>query len=187
MDPFLGEIRYFAFDFAPDGWAACDGASMNAQQNMALFALLGQIYGGDGRTTYNLPDLRGRVPMHSGVRALDNAYFKLGTKAGSETVELTGSQIPTHTHDLYASATNPANTADSKSPTGNLTGNNASGPFTASGITGLYNESGAAAIPVTMHSSTVQTAGAGTGHKNCAPSFVLMPCIAVKGIFPSRN
>ena len=123
MEPFVGEIRMFAGNFAPRGWAFCDGQLLSVSDNDALFSLLGTIYGGDGRTTFGLPDLRGRIPIHAGQGSgLSNR--RLGSKGGAEQVTVTVNQTPTHTHDWKATdglAQNdsPANTGLAK-PTSNI-------------------------------------------------------------------
>ena len=101
-EPFVGEIRMFAGNFAPRGWAFCDGQLLATSQNDALFSLLGTIYGGDGRTTFGLPDLRGRIPVHAGTGP-GLSPRRLGAKAGAEKVTLTVNELPSHTHDLVAS------------------------------------------------------------------------------------
>lgn len=192
MEPFLGEIRYFPFNFVPEGWAACIGTQMALQQNVALYSLLGIQYGGNGSTNFNLPDLRGRIPVGMGVRASDGASFVEGKQFGSETVSLSSSQVAIHNHQLYASGNTPAANSDNKNPAGNLTGHAATGSFPPPnsggiGMTGLYNSATTATTAVSMHASTVATAGASTGHQNCAPSLTLMPCIAITGLFPPRQ
>jgi microcystin-dependent protein len=98
LDPFIGEIIMFAGNFAPRGWAFCDGQLLPISQNSALFSILGTTYGGDGRTTFALPDLRGRVPIHAGTSGPGLSYRNLGAKEGQEEMSLTVSQIPSHTH-----------------------------------------------------------------------------------------
>ena len=100
-EPFVGEIRMFAGNFAPRGWAFCDGQLLAVSQNDALFSLLGTIYGGDGRTTFGLPDMRGRIPIHAGTGP-GLSQRRLGAKSGSENVTVTANQLPSHTHPLNA-------------------------------------------------------------------------------------
>ena len=164
-DPFLAEIKMVGFNFAPRGWALCDGQLLPIAQNSALFSLLGTTYGGDGRTTFALPDLRGRAPMHVG------SGVNLGSKAGAETVTLTESQLPVHVHQR-------ANTdqARSNTPLGNL-------------LSGRARRGKAVWTPpvnrVSLGSDTA--AGGGQPHNNMQPYLVLNFCIALQGVFPSRN
>lgn len=169
MEPFIGTIMLFSFNFAPRGWAACNGQLMPIAQNSALFSLLGTQYGGDGRTTFALPDLRGRVPMGQGQGpGLSN--YTIGQAAGEEQVTLSSAQLPPHTHGVNAAAS-----ATSKAPMGNLpavsTAGSAYGP-TAAG---------------TMAAGMVQSAGNGQPHSNLQPYLVGNWCIALQGVFPSRN
>ncbi|MBC7906667.1 MAG: phage tail protein [Rhodospirillaceae bacterium] len=189
MDPFLGEIRYFAFGYAPDGWAECNGALLTIQQNTALYSLLGIQYGGNASLNFNLPDLRGRAPLGMGRRATDGAYFTEAQKLGSETIVLSSTQVPSHTHQLNASAVTPVVSADNKAPTDNLTGHAATGgfpPVSGVGVTGIYNNTATATTPITLHTNTVATVGGNVGHENCAPSMALMACIAISGLYPTR-
>ncbi len=168
QDPFVGEIRLFAGDFAPRGWAFCQGQLLPISQNTALFSLLGTTYGGDGRTTFALPDLRGRVPVGFGQGpGLSN--YSLGQKSGAETVTLNPSQIPSHLHAVenlselpYKSS--PADKSDSKVL---VTGSTA-------GSTGV---------------NTVKTGSAGGSqpHSIVQPVLGMNYIIALQGIFPSRN
>jgi microcystin-dependent protein len=168
MEPFLGTITLFGFNFVPRGWAACQGQLLSISQNSALFSLLGTQYGGDGRTTFGLPDLRGRVPLGQGQGpGLGN--YTVGEIGGLEQVTLNQTQLPAHTHGVAA-----ATTATSKSPVGNLpgvaTGGSAYGP-TAGG---------------SMSTGMVQPVGSNQPHPNMQPYLVGNWCIAVEGIFPSR-
>jgi microcystin-dependent protein len=162
MDPFLGEIKLVSFDFAPQYWASCDGQLMMINQNQALFVLIGTTYGGDGRTTFALPDLKGRAPMHRGAHPR-------GEKAGTE-MSTAPTQLPQHTHPLYASA-DPGN---SVIPTGNV--------LAATGG-GIY---GNATNLAAMNTGTVSTVTGGP-HENMQPFLVLHFIIALSGIFPSRD
>ena len=177
-EPFLAEIRPFGFNFAPRGWAHCDGQILPINQNQSLFSLLGTTYGGDGRTTFGLPDLRSRVPLHKA------SGFSLGSRGGTETVTLNQTQMPNHTH------------ADGASPNelqAKLRAN--SGPATTSDPTG--NSLAAANIyssdppSVDMGSNslgvTLANTGGGQGHNNLPPVTTINFCIAIQGLFPSRN
>lgn len=165
---FIGEIRLFAFNFAPKFWATCDGQQLPIAQNQALFSLLGTTYGGNGVTTFALPDLRGRVAVGYGSLQGGGSYVQ-GQAGGAETVTLLGSQLPMHTHPVAAS-------------TGAATTNVPTSAFPAAPPTGIY----ASATGLT---STAMTTGAGGGqaHSNLQPGLVVNACIAISGIFPSRN
>ncbi|MFN2319394.1 MAG: phage tail protein [Dermatophilaceae bacterium] len=166
-EPFLGEIRAFGFAFAPRGWAACNGQLLPINSNQALFALLGTTYGGDGRTTFALPDLRGRVPIDAGPTHTQ------GNVGGTETQVLSVSELPTHTHGWVASSTPAA----SASPTGNLlAASTATNPAWA-----------AAGTPAAMAPAMIAASGGNAGHENMQPWLALQYCIALQGIFPSRN
>jgi microcystin-dependent protein len=177
-EPFVGQIQTFGFNFAPRGWAFCSGQLLPIAQNTALFSLLGTTYGGDGRTTFGLPDLRGRAPLHLGQGAgLSN--HNIGQRAGSESSTLTINQMPSHDHtaldpSLRASA-NPANTND---PTGN-----------ALAIAPAYTDNPPVAD---MNADSIVhpqpgAAGGGGAHDNMQPYLTINFCIALVGIFPSRN
>lgn len=164
-DPFLSEIKIFSFNFPPKGWAFCNGQFLPINQNQALFALLGTTYGGNGQTTFALPNLRGRVPIHMG-----NGHM-LGEAAGSTAVTVNIQQLPTHQHSLMAINSGGNQTT---SP-----GNNYLGP-----VNDLY---GPPAELVTINPATVSNIGGSQPHNNRMPSLVLNFCIALQGIFPSQN
>lgn len=174
-DYFLGEIRWFPTSWAPSGWLACDGRDMPIAQNQALYALLGTRYGGNGVTTFKLPDLRGRAALHySGVQP----DYILGAKAGAETVALTAAQMPAHTHAFNASTAE----GTAPQPKGNLLADAAA----AGGVSDprLYGAPGAM-IP--LNNESVSVSGSSAAHANMQPFLVLNPCIAVSGIFPPRS
>ena len=175
-DPFVGEIRMFAGNFAPRSWAFCDGQLLAVSQNDALFSLLGTIYGGDGRTTFGLPDLRGRVPLHAGQGpGLTNR--RLGSKGGSETVTLTTNQIPSHRHTLSATP----NAGDSMSPVNKVP---ALTPLASGAGRPWYSDE----TPDTQMSSTAFTnSGGSRSHINEMPTLCVNFIIALFGIYPSRN
>ncbi|MCG8354534.1 MAG: tail fiber protein [Kiloniellales bacterium] len=167
-EPFLAEIRMFGFNFPPRGWAFCDGQHLPIDQNQALFSLLGTIYGGDGRTDFALPDLRGRVPVHVG-----NGFIR-AQSTGEETHALTVDEIPNHTHSLQASSDN----ASQIDAAGNV--------FANTSPTGL-NVYAAASNLVPMGSESVANTGSGQGHENMQPFLAVRFCIAISGTFPPRN
>jgi microcystin-dependent protein len=167
-DQFLGELRLMSFAFAPKGWALCNGQTLPIQQNQALFALLGTTYGGNGTTTFMLPDLRGRTPLHGGTQ------FPLGTKAGLEAVTLSTAQIPAHSHRLiatgdFANASLPGNAVPAAK------GRGGSNRYTAS------------ASDTLLDSGSIAPNAGGQAHPNMQPYQVLSWAIALVGIFPSRN
>lgn len=166
-EPFIGQIQDFGFNFAPRGWAQCNGQLMQISQNSALFSLLGTTYGGNGTTTFALPDLRGRTPIHFGQRpGLSN--YALGQVAGNETVTLQTSQIPSHNHILRALDGDPEATV----------------PTNAALTSGQFWNTGA---PTTASSpSSLAPAGTGQGHANMQPTLVVNWCIALQGIYPQR-
>lgn len=167
MDPFIGEIRLVPFNFAPKGWAICAGQMLPINQNQALFALLGTTYGGDGRTTFALPDLRGRIPIGAG-QPPDGSDYPLGATGGQETVELTTGQLPGHSHPVNASSA----AATSKSP---------ATAYPAGG--GAY----AGQRNVRMKAAMIGLTGGGEGHENRQPYLSLNYIIALQGIFPAQN
>ena len=171
--PFLGEIRMGAYQFAPKGWAMCDGQLMSIVQNQALFAILGTMYGGDGRTTFGLPNLQGRVLTHFGSGAGLTAQVQ-GQLGGTEGVTLTTAQMPAHSHPLVGR--NGAGTTTS--PVGNLWANSGAG---------VKNYSSTAVPAVQMGAGAVQATGGSQPHNNMQPSLVMNYIIALTGIFPSRS
>ena len=165
-DPFVAEIRIFPFNFPPKGWAFCNGQFLPINQNQALFALLGTTYGGNGQTTFALPNLQGRLPIHFG------SGHTLGEAAGTSAVTLNVGQMPTHNHNPLASNADGA----LATPVGNYWGSNSERPYSAS----LSNL-------VAMSPSGVSNTGGSQPHNNMMPYLVLNFCIALQGIFPSRN
>jgi microcystin-dependent protein len=169
-DPFIAEIRIVAFPFAPKGWAFCNGQVLPISQNQALFSLLGTTYGGDGRTTFALPDLQGRVPLHTGTPRTGGS-FALGQRAGEAAHTLTAGEMPTHTHTAVASS----NPADQASPANNYWA--VSQSYTA--YAGSPNEA--------MAPQAVGPAGGNQPYPNLSPYLVLHFVIALVGIFPPRD
>jgi microcystin-dependent protein len=174
LDPFLGEIRLMSFMFAPRGWALCAGQTLGIQQNTALFSLLGTYYGGNGINTFMLPDLRGRVPVHMGQGS--SGTYNIGQKGGTEYVTLSTDQIPQHNHLVQAVNT----TGNALGPMGNLL---AQSIGTGQGQPGYV----AAANTTTLNPASIQPAGNSQPHENRQPFLVMSYCIALQGIFPSRN
>ncbi|HRA03850.1 MAG TPA: tail fiber protein [Arachnia sp.] len=172
-DPFVAEIRLFPFNFPPRGWAFCDGQLLPISQNTALFSLLGTFYGGDGKSTFALPDLQGRVPVHQGQGPGLSQRF-IGEAGGAETVTLLASEMPAHTHPLAASA----NSAYSRGPSQELVANQ-------SGGVNSYAPA-AASPPALLAAAAIGASGNGLPHNNLAPYVVVNYCIALQGIFPQR-
>lgn len=164
-DPFLSEIRIFSFNFAPRGWAMCNGQLLPINQNQALFALLGTTYGGNGQTNFALPELRGRVPMHVG------GGLTLGQRGGEEVHTLTLNEMPIHTHQARGSANGPTVTP----PTNNFWSSNTG--FTPYGTT----------ADTAMSPQAISNIGGSQAHENMSPFLTLNYCIALQGIFPSPN
>ncbi len=172
-DPFVAEIRIFPFNFAPKGWAFCDGQLMPLSQNTALFSLLGTTYGGDGKSTFALPDLQGRAPMHPG-QGPGLALHDLGETGGSETVTLLESEIPAHSHALMAQAS----LADSPVATGGAVAR-------VSGATPYVPPAGAQLV--TMNANAIAPTGGDQPHNNLQPYLTFYFCIALQGVFPPRT
>jgi len=172
MDPFVAEIRIFPFNFAPKGWAFCDGQILPLSQNTALFSLLGTTYGGDGKSNFALPDMQGNAPMHPG-QGPGLSLHDLGEMGGSETVTLLQSEIPSHSHALSADVLDIADT--------NVASPNASLALTSGGT--LYQ----AASNTTMDPNVLLPAGGSAPHNNMQPYLTLSFCIALQGVYPPRT
>jgi microcystin-dependent protein len=170
-DPFVAEIRLFPFNIAPKGWARCQGQILPISQNTALFSLLGVTYGGDGKSTFALPNLQGSVALHPG-QGPGLSPYSLGQTGGEEAVTLVGSQIPAHIHQARCSTT-----------TGNDYG--PAGDFWAPDITG--NPQYGATADLTMAADAVGVGGESSPHNNMQPYLVLSYCIAMQGVFPARS
>lgn len=167
--PYLGEVRMLGFDYAPRGWALCHGQLLPVDQHQALFSVLGTTYGGDGESTFGLPDLRGRVPLHP------SAEVSLGHAAGVERVALTENQLPAHSHAVRAN-----NTREQRVdlPSDQVLLARASGS--------IYQPKGNRAASQAPHADTVGGAGEGRAHENMQPYLVMNFCIALQGVFPPR-
>jgi microcystin-dependent protein len=172
-DPFVAEIRIFPFNFAPKGWAWCNGQLLPLSQNTALFALLGTTYGGDGKSTFALPDLEGRAPMHPG-QGPGLSLHDLGESGGTETVTLLQSEIPVHTHVLQAQ-NQPGNRT---TPVGNSISR-------LVGATPYLPPAGAPLAP--MAPQALAPAGGDIPHNNMQPYLTCYFCIALQGVFPPRG
>lgn len=170
-EPFVGEIRMFAGNFAPLGWAFCDGQLLAVSQNDALFSLLGTIYGGDGRTTFALPDVRGRIPLHAGTGP-GLSPRRLGAKAGAEKVTVTANQMSNHGHDFKALKQN------AQTP-------NASGNLLAQTPTVDLYIADAPSLP--MNAKSISSVGGSRSHTNLMPYLCINYIIALFGIYPSRH
>jgi microcystin-dependent protein len=162
--PFLGEIKMMSFNFAPKGWALCNGQLLPINQNQALFALLGTMYGGDGRVNFALPNLQGRTPLHAGLG------FTQGHTGGEESHTIIGSEMPAHSHAVMASL----NPADQASPAGNYFAVESSNAY-------------AATPDNVMAPQAVGSLGGSQPHENRSPFLTLNFCVALQGIFPSQN
>ena len=176
-EPFLGMISIFGFNFAPRGWAMCNGQILAIAQNTALFSLLGTTYGGNGQTTFALPNLQSRVPIHFGQGPGLSAYA-LGQAAGSESVTLTNAQMPQHNHGGALLATNA--TADDSIPAGAYLAQRADG-------TANFKSSPPAPATAAMAQGTIPLDGGSQPVSILEPYLALNFCIALEGIFPSRN
>lgn len=165
-EPYIGEIRMTGYNFAQRGWAFCDGQLLSISSNTALFSILGTIYGGDGRTTFGLPDLRGRVPFHAGQHL--GSSYRLGQRGGEERHTLTVPEMPNHNH------------------TASVSSNNGTSPIPTDNSIGVYNNtSGDGSNLVNMNNAMANSGG--QPHENTQPSAVVSFQIALVGIFPSRS
>lgn len=180
MDNYIGQIEFFAFEFAPKGWAQCNGELLSVSSNQALFALLGTSFGGNGTTTFALPDLRGRIV--TGPVTGPGSGIPLGGMGGEETHQLLQTEMPPHNHNLMAD--------------GQTAGSSNTGTPAANTVLGTtYDITGGGSVSVyasgapngTMAPETVAIAGAGAKHENRMPFVVLNPCIALTGVYPSRS
>jgi microcystin-dependent protein len=176
--PFLAEIRTFSFNFAPKGWAMCNGQLLSIQQNAALFSLLGTTYGGNGVTNFGLPDLRSRTPIHWG-QGPGLANVVLGQVGGEENHTLTLTELPAHIHSFTASTS----AATRRLVMGGIFADDID--TQAVDYFATYNAPGSSYVA--LNPLSMSTAGSGQPHNNMQPYLVLTTCIALQGIFPSRN
>lgn len=174
-DPFLAEIRIYPFNFAPKGWAFCDGQLLPISQNTALFSLLGTAYGGDGKSTFQLPNMQGNAPMAPG-QGKDLSLHVLGETGGSETVTLLESEIPAHTHFMRAHNLDPAD-VQNPTPQTSLAQSSQGNAYNATTGTGL----------VSLAAQALGPAGGGQPHNNMQPYLTLSFCIALQGVYPPRT
>ena len=176
--PYVGEIRMFAGNFAPSGWAFCDGALWPISENEVLFNLIGTTYGGDGAETFGVPDLRGRVPVHVGT--LQGDTYQLGQKGGAEQVTLTTAQMPVHSHQVNASTATPPVAASAV----NITDGSSWVPATPSPKPRLYTTTGPNLL---MGSDSIGFGGGSQPHENMAPYLAVQFIISLYGIYPSQS
>ncbi|MCC2606360.1 phage tail protein [Planctobacterium marinum] len=173
---YYGEIRIFGGTYAPAKWSFCDGQILSISSNSTLYSLLGTYYGGDGRTSFGLPDLRGRIPVHQGIGP-GLTPRAIGQRYGLEAVSLTLGEMPAHTHTLQASN----NDATSNTPVDNVLAN-------MTNQTGLaYKTFAAGDTPIEMADNQVQNSGSGTSHENMMPWNCLSFIICIQGLYPSRS
>jgi len=177
-NPFLAEIRIFGFTFAPKGWALCNGQLMSISQATALFSLLGTTYGGDGKSTFGLPNLQGSVPIQPG-QGPGLPLYDLGESGGSQTVTLNTQELPLHSHVANADS----GIANSQSPAGNLY---KMGEIPGSPAIGIASYNVNVPPMVNLNPQTIGLAGGNGPHNNIMPTLVLNYCIALQGVYPPR-
>ncbi len=173
-EPFLGDIKLFGFNFAPRGFALCDGQLLPIAQHQSLFSLLGTSYGGDGVTTFALPDLRGRVPIHPGTASSGQSY-QVGAKGGEERHVLSGGEMPRHDHQAHATDQAAAGASPAGQRLATTSGRRAVNPY------------GAANTLTALHNDSLGLIGSGQGHENMQPFQAINFCIALEGLYPSRS
>jgi microcystin-dependent protein len=174
-DPFLAEIRIFAGNFAPTGWALCDGQLMPISQNTALFSLMGTMYGGDGKSTFALPDLQGASPMHAGTLRGSGTIYDQGQQGGEASLTLLQSEMPLHSHTMQGSADD----ADLRIPSPARVLAKSGGGFAYSTNT--------TQLASTLSPQALSVAGGSLPHNNMQPYLVLTFIVALQGVFPARN
>lgn len=169
--PYVGEIRIFAGNFAPAGWAFCDGSLIPIEDNETLFMLIGTTYGGDGQTTFALPDLRGRVPIHAGQSRLTGTNYSLGQLGGTEAVTLNSGQLPMHTHQVSASS----QAGESTSLQNQVWASSSAKPYAAGAPTGAMNP------------AAIASSGGNQPHENMMPFLTTNYIISLFGIYPTSD
>ncbi|MFF0825630.1 phage tail protein [Brevibacillus sp. NPDC003359] len=169
-EPFIGEIRMFGGDYAPQGWALCDGQLLSISENDTLYSLIGTTYGGNGQTTFGLPDLRGRIPLNQGTNPRTGTTYVMGGKNGVESVTLTVRELPAHTHTVHASS----QPGTQNSPANAVWAKNAQ-QYSTNAPDGL------------MNASSLSSVGGNQPHNNLMPFTVINFIIALYGIYPSQN
>jgi microcystin-dependent protein len=174
MDPYVGEIRLFAGNYAPSGWVFCQGQELQIQQNQVLYSVIGTMYGGDGKNTFAVPNLTGRVPMHTG-NGNGLTPRVLGSAGGEMTITLTEDQIPSHSHDPNSLST----TGDETSPVGALWAN------TAGGRSPVKAYSQDSSIP--MNPTAINTVGGSQSHNNMQPYLAINFIMAYEGVYPPKS
>ncbi|MCG7408500.1 tail fiber protein [Paenibacillus sp. ACRRX] len=172
MDPYVGEIRIFAGNFAPVGWALCNGQLLSIRSNAPLYSIIGTTYGGDGKTTFALPNMQGKAPIHQGTGVSLSSY-SIGSTGGDETVTLLASEIPAHTH-----APQFTKGANQEKPSPNLWAESSKKPRP-----NLYQST----ADVSMSPSTVQRSGGNQAHNNMQPYLVMNYIISLEGVYPPRS
>ena len=172
-EPFIGEVKLFGFNFAPKGYSTCQGQILSIAQNTALFSLLGTTYGGNGTTTFALPDMRGRVLVHNGQAPGGPTTYTMGQTGGTESVTLTITEMPAHNHTVSAVTAE----GNQSTPTNNL-------PADTKGLDKEYSDT---AANTTMKSTMVGNTGGNQPHENRPPFITLKCIIALAGVFPSQN
>lgn len=178
-DYYLGEIRMFTCAYAPQTWHLCDGSLLNVQQNAALYSLIGTKFGGDGKTTFGLPDLRGRVM--AGVLPSNPSFQQLGTTGGAETVAIDVTQMPPHTHDFNITNT-PGTVGLNTEILANPVGKDTAGNVVHVNV---YNTN--VTTSTTLNAASIGSVGSGQGHNNMQPFTTVNFCIAIQGLYPQRN
>lgn len=176
---FVAEIRIFPFNFAPKGWAFCQGQLLPISQNTALFSLVGTFYGGDGKSTFGLPNLQGKAPIQEGTGPGLSTYF-LGQSAGDETVSLVTTELPAHNHTFSVTTA----TGTTQTSNGGQFAKGLGGSKAASNVANIYS-TGAVTTPLNL--AELSISGASSPHNNMMPFLTLNYCIALQGIFPPRS
>ena len=182
-DPFVAEIRMFAGNFAPTGWAFCNGQLLPISQNTALFSLLGTYYGGDGKSTFALPNLMGSFPLEQGQSTTGTQYF-LGQQSGSEYVTLIQTEMPVHTHAMQVSNNDADTTGNGTTPTNQLPAKGAYDDGSNAGVVAFYSTNLNPLVQMNFQQASI--AGSSLPHNNMSPYLTVTFIIALQGVFPQR-